>query len=106
MVENLLKFSLALIGFGVFIDFIFVFAIIPAINQVVILSQFGFSLKANALAYKNYVEKVEKPKLNFENSLNNPKIQHYLPHLAYAVAFGYILDYSNLFDSLVKNKKL
>jgi len=99
-------FYTGIVSIGAFLDLILAFIIVPVINQIVILNGFGSELKINALAYKAYVSKVEKPKLNFEHQIQSLKIQHYLPHLSYAVAFGFIKEYSLLFDKLVKKRNL
>jgi uncharacterized membrane protein YgcG len=67
------------------------------------LTREGYELRAYALRYRYYLEKVEQYKLDFSN---NPAegVQYYLKSVPYAAAFGILPKFNKYFSELIPNQ--
>jgi hypothetical protein len=68
------------------------------INNLYFFNREGRDIKDKLDSYNYYLQKVENAKLANENNITTGNLQTYNPHLAYAVAFGYLKDISQWAD--------
>ncbi len=86
------------------LSFLFHKTVTQIIDANYLMTSEGKIIRNKLLAYNLYLQKVEQPKLNFENNIQRKEFQTYISHLSYCVAFGYIIDLSLYADSMTKDK--